>query len=127
MNVGRPGRAALRVFVLGSMMTKSMSSPAIASDHARHPGKRYPTPFSGVSGRYRRLMARTWPRRTAYGQRWQVETTNSMIKRNQGSVVRATTYRSQQRELRLAALTHNTAILPFGEGFYRANLSRFPV
>ncbi|MCE9603941.1 MAG: transposase, partial [Planctomycetia bacterium] len=39
---------------------------------------------------------------TRYGQRWQIETVNSMLKRLMGSALRARTRDSQDRELRLA-------------------------
>ena len=62
------------------------------------------------TGHYRRQMSRRL-HLTNYGQRWQVETTFSMIKRRQGSAVNATTYWSQSRALMLMALTHNILIL----------------
>ena len=46
-----------------------------------------------------------------YGQRWQVETVNSMIKRMQGSALRARCYWSQCREIVLRTITHNIMIL----------------
>lgn len=46
-----------------------------------------------------------------YGQRWQVETVNSMIKRTMGSALRARSYWSQSREIALRVLTHNVMIL----------------
>lgn len=46
-----------------------------------------------------------------YGQRWQVETVNSMIKRTMGSALRARSYWSQSREIALKVLTHNVMIL----------------
>ncbi len=56
-----------------------------------------------------------------YGQRWQVETVMSMIKRNQGDDLRAVTYWSQNREMLLRVLTHNIGIILFvKEFFYRA-------
>ena len=48
---------------------------------------------------------------TNYGQRWQVETVFSMIKRRQGSALNATTYWSQCRVLMLKAITHNILII----------------
>ena len=63
-----------------------------------------------VRGRYRQLMKRHFPRKT-YGQRWQIETVFSMVKRNLGSALRARHYHSQNREIRLRLLTHNLAIL----------------
>ena len=46
-----------------------------------------------------------------YGQRWQVETVNSMVKRNLGSACRATTARRRSYELLLRCVTHNIMIL----------------
>ena len=61
-----------------------------------------------------------------YGQRWQVETVFSMIKRNFGSAVRAREYWSQCREMMLLVLTHKIAIiLLVKELFYRALLTPF--
>jgi len=48
---------------------------------------------------------------TCYGQRWQVETTVSMIKRRLGSAVNARSYWSQCRALMLKAVAHNILIL----------------
>lgn len=56
-----------------------------------------------------------------YGQRWQVETIFSMIKRRFGYVVHARRYWAQNREMLLMVLTHNLAIFFFvKELFYRA-------
>jgi hypothetical protein len=63
-----------------------------------------------VRGFYRQLMKRHFPRKT-YGQRWQIETVFSMLKRNLGSSLRARRYQSQNREIRLRLLTHNLALL----------------
>jgi len=63
-----------------------------------------------VRGRYRRLMNRRFPKNT-YGQRWQIETVFSMLKRNMGAALRARSHHSQTREIRLRLLTHNLAIL----------------
>ena len=46
-----------------------------------------------------------------YGQRWQVETVFSMIKRNLGENLGAVTRAAQDRSLHLMALTHNVMIL----------------
>ncbi len=64
--------------------------------------------------RYRRLMRQRFDRgadKTTYGQRWQVETVNSMIKRNLGSALRATTARRRSRELLLRCIVHNIMVL----------------
>jgi len=64
------------------------------------------------SGYYRRRMKRHWKKyKKAYGQRWQIETINSMIKRLQGSALRARSYWSRCREMLLRVLTHNILIL----------------
>ncbi len=69
--------------------------------------------------KYRREM-RTDFNKEVYGQRWQVETVFSMIKRNFGSALRARHYWSQCREMMLLVLTHNIAIIQLmKELFYR--------
>lgn len=76
-------------------------------------------------GRYRRMMALDFDAER-YGQRWQVETVFSMIKRNLGSAVTSRTYWAQCRELNLMAITHNIMILRQTELFYRALSSPQP-
>jgi len=61
-------------------------------------------------GKYRRLMA-TRLNKKLYGQRWQSETVNSMIKRNLGSFLRARSYWSQCREMMLRLFVHNVMIV----------------
>jgi hypothetical protein len=63
-----------------------------------------------VNGYYRQLMQRKFPKKT-YGQRWQIETVFSMLKRNLGSALRGRNYHSQTREIRLRVITHNIMIL----------------
>lgn len=60
--------------------------------------------------RFRRLMATRFPTKL-YGQRWQVETVMSMLKRNFGACLRARTYWSQSREILLRLFTHNILIV----------------
>ena len=60
---------------------------------------------------YWRQRMRTRFNHRKYGQRWQAETVNSMIKRLLGSALRARTYWSQSREIQLRVLTHNIMIL----------------
>jgi hypothetical protein len=78
-----------------------------------------------ATGRYRRLMQTRFDK-TRYGQRWQVETVVSMIKRRLGSATTGRSYWSRRRDLMLMVLTHNIMILlPFEliqriEVFYRA-------
>lgn len=62
------------------------------------------------SGRYRRKLATRFPTKR-YGQRWQVETVFSMLKRNLGHALTARKYLSQCRELNLKVLVHNIAII----------------
>ena len=62
------------------------------------------------SGYYRRVMSQRL-HLTSYGQRWQVETAFSMIKRRLGSAVNARSYWSQCRALMLKSVTHNILII----------------
>jgi len=63
--------------------------------------------------KYRRLM-KTAFNKNIYGQRWQVETVFSMLKRLLNSALRARNYLSQSRELKLKALALNIMLLwPF--------------
>ena len=62
------------------------------------------------SGYWRRVMTTRFDE-SKYGQRWQVETVNSMIKRLLGSALRARGYWQQCREITLRALTLNAMIL----------------
>ena len=89
---------------------------SIIPPKAGRPSK-YGLPFSG---KYRELMRNDF-NKEIFGQRWQVETVFSMIKRNFGSAVRARNYWSQCRELMLMVLAHNLAvILLLRKLFYRA-------
>jgi hypothetical protein len=63
-----------------------------------------------VTGTYQRLMQRRFPKKL-YGQRWQIKTAFSMLKRNLGSALRARRYHSQSREIHLRIVTHNLMIL----------------
>jgi hypothetical protein len=81
----------------------------IPAQHGR-PGRGEPT------GRYRKQMKRHL-NESRYGQRWQVETVNSMIKRLSGDVVNARTYWRRCRLLLLKVLTHNITILRRHIGF----------
>jgi hypothetical protein len=62
------------------------------------------------SGKWRKVMATRF-NTALYGQRWQGETVNSMVKRVLGSALRARSYWSQCRELVVRFLTHNAMIL----------------
>jgi hypothetical protein len=54
--------------------------------------------------------------KTQYGRRWQVETVNSMIKRNLGSALRARTANRRSMELLLRVVTHNIMIVCSARG-----------
>ena len=55
-------------------------------------------------------------RRCGYTQRWQVETVNSMIKRNLGSALRARSARGREMEMILRGITHNLMLLKPDKG-----------
>ena len=67
-------------------------------------------------GRWRRVMNRLLNttesrRKNKYTSRWQVESANSMIKRNQGDCLAGKTPSSRKRDMRLRVITHNMMIL----------------
>ena len=75
------------------------------------------------TGRWRRVMKQRFARlKRKYGQRWQVETVNSMIKRRLGSALRARIEANQFREIILRAITHNVMIVRI-RVFYRARFT----
>jgi IS5 family transposase len=68
------------------------------------------------TGRWRRIMTHrfktpTRRRQSGYTQRWQVETVNSMIKRNLGEELMSRSYQAQNREMRWMAIVHNIMIV----------------
>ena len=63
-----------------------------------------------VTGRYRRELLNNFPK-TTYGQRWQIETTFSMLKRLLGSALRSRKRYAINREIILRVLTINLMIL----------------
>jgi len=77
------------------------------------------------TGRWRRRMA-THFNQLKYGQRWQIETVNSMLKRLLGSALRARKHWTKHREITQRAITHNLMILRM-KVFYRAKLADFHV
>jgi hypothetical protein len=58
-----------------------------------------------------------------YGQRWQAETVNSMVKRRLDSALRARGYWSRCREIILRVIAHNMMIVRRAWVFYRATLT----
>src|SRR5450432_1408532 len=82
-------------------------------------GRPFLDPTQLPRGRWRRLMKRY--RDLRYGQRWQVETVVSMIKRRLGHALHARSENRRNSEMRLMVLTHNVMICFLqAEGFYRA-------
>jgi len=79
-----------------------------------------------LRGYWRNKMKQRFPKRR-YGQRWQVETVHSMIKRVLGAALRARSYWSQSREIILKALTLNVMILRCGKVFDRADTNLLAV
>jgi hypothetical protein len=77
------------------------------------PTKKPPPPDQPLRRRMHRRFARKLDR-VAYGQRWQSETVNSIIKRNLGSALRARTTVRRRHELLLRVLTHNIMLLAQG-------------
>jgi hypothetical protein len=68
-------------------------------------------------GRWRRIMKRRLKtpesrKKWGYTKRWQVETVNSMMKRNQGSALAGKSARSRRRDMLLRVITHDVMILP---------------
>lgn len=78
-----------------------------------------------LKGRCRRLMAKLFEnkKRISYGQRWQVETVFSMIKRRFSTATRARKRWQRIREMTLMVLSFNLALRLLGEEFYRAGIS----
>jgi hypothetical protein len=62
------------------------------------------------TNRYRRLM-KTRFNRKVYRRRPQVETVNSMMKRNYSTSLRGRTHHSRRRDMLLMVLTHNIAVM----------------
>jgi hypothetical protein len=77
--------------------------------------------------RQMRAYFRRPPKRRRYGQRWQVETVFSMIKRRLGETLKARSYHRQNRAILLKVITHNLMIVLYIEVFYRAVMSPFPL
>jgi hypothetical protein len=63
-----------------------------------------------IRGYFRRILAESWPI-AEYGQRWQVETSFSMLKRLLGSALRAHRAKALNREIFLRVLTINLMII----------------
>jgi hypothetical protein len=90
-----------------------MNVRAIIPPLSGRPTKKPPPPDQPLRRRMHRRFAGKLDR-VAYGQRWQIETVNSMIKRNLGSALRARTTVHRRHELLLRVLTHNIMLLAEG-------------
>jgi hypothetical protein len=87
---------------------RDMNVRSLIKTGAGRPGKNPP------SGYYRRLMKRQLKgsqKGKKYGQRAQVETVNSMVKRNLGDALRSRSPKARKDEQWLRVLTHNIALL----------------
>ena len=94
----------------------ALSGPAAGQPTAKLP-----------AGRYHRLMRLRFDYR--YGQRWQVETVVSMIKRRLGRYTAGRRDAARARDTMLKVLTHNLRLIvpALIKVFYGANLSPHPV
>jgi len=109
--------ATTRVKIVKLLADAGYDSEALhAYAHRRH-GIR--TVIPPTRGRPTRNLPKTkWRKRMAthfdqlnYGQRWQIETVNSRIKRLLGSALRSRKTKMKNRETHLRAITHNILIL----------------
>jgi hypothetical protein len=73
----------------------------------------------------RRMKQRLNKHYGGYGQRWQVETGFSMVKRRLTSVAHARSYWSQCRELLLISLTYNLMLIYAAVGFLQSRTQLF--
>jgi hypothetical protein len=86
--------------------------PTLIPAEIGRPSKTGAPPTGRWRRRMRTLLATTESRRRCgYTQRWQVETVNSMMKRNLGSALAGKTAWSRKRDMALKVLTHNVMIL----------------
>jgi hypothetical protein len=90
-----------------------MNVRAIIPPLSGRPTQKPPPPDQPLRRRMQRRFAQKLDR-VPYGQRWQSETVNSMIKRNLGSALRARTTVHRRHELLLRVLTHNIMLLAEG-------------
>jgi hypothetical protein len=67
-------------------------------------------PNTTITGHYRKQLRKHFPKKT-YGQRWQIETVFSMIKRRLGSALTSRRPFSINREVILRTITHNLMII----------------
>ena len=79
--------------------------PTTVRGKKRHDGRP-----RAIRSRWRKRLKRWFPRKR-YGQRWQIETMFSMVKRNLGSALKACKPYSLNREVILKLIVHNLMIL----------------
>jgi len=91
-----------------------MNVHAIIPPRAGRPTTKPPPSHQPLRRRMHRRLRRGTSDQALYGQRWQSETVNSMIKRNLGSALRARTTIHRRHELLLRVLTHNIMLLAEG-------------
>ena len=116
---------------IGTLLADADFDGEWVHEHVRSYGIRTPIPpmrgrpsEKPPAGRWRRWMRAQMRRLKAkYGQRWQTEPVDSMIKRRPGSVPRARGYWSRCREIILRVITHNVMIVARIGVFYRASVS----
>ena len=104
--------------------TKEVFAPRECGIRAIISAKRGRPTTKPLRGYWRNKMKQRFPKRQ-YGQRWEVETVHSIIKRVLGAALRARSYWSQSREIIFKALTLNVMILPRRKVFDRAGLTPF--
>lgn len=86
------------------VFARELGIRSIIPNRVGRPTKKLP------SGKYRKIMATRF-NKVLYGQRWQIETINSVIKRRLGSFLRARSYWSQMREMMLRLFTYNVMVV----------------
>jgi len=115
-------RAALRRMLLDAgydaeaihvLLREELGAHSLIPPKSGRPTRKWPRT------KYRRQMKRRFFKHV-YGQRWQIESVWSRLKRLLGSALRATSWAGQQREIGLRVLTHDLMILLPSEVFDRA-------
>ena len=97
---------------LHELARQEMGLRSIIPPHSGRPRKDGQPPGGKWRGRMARLLrTKTSRRKCGYTRRWQVETVNSMMKRNLGSALRGKTAWSRKRDMALKTITHNLMIL----------------
>ena len=105
-------------------LRQDMGLQSIIPPEAGRPSKTGSPPTGRWRRRMKQLLATSESRRRCgYTQRWQAETVNSMMKRNQGSALAGRTAWSRKRDMALRVLTHNVMIFTRQQGRDRAGRS----